>query len=65
MRQFHCDRPMEQVRIELAKGGHQTDYRCTYCGQQEREIHNSLGHLVRWINLTVKRRLAEGESAGV
>jgi hypothetical protein len=56
---------MQQGRIALKSGRIQIDYRCSCCGQAEREIRSSKGILWRWINLTVKKRLAEGESAGV
>lgn len=65
MRQYHCDQLMEQVRIPLNSGRIQIDVKCLACGQHEREIRGSNGTLWRWINLTVKNRLAAGESASV
>lgn len=65
MRQFHCDQVMTQSRIPLKSGRVQIDYRCTFCGQHERDIRTSAGQLVRWINFTVKKRLAQSQSQGV
>lgn len=47
---------MDETRIPLKSGRVQIDYRCANCGQQEREIRTTSGQLVRWINVTVKRR---------
>jgi hypothetical protein len=64
-RQYHCDYPMDSVRIPLQSGGHQVDFTCNSCGHREREFRNSSGTLTRWVNLSVKAGLAEGETVGV
>lgn len=56
MRQYHCHQLMDETRIRLKSGSIQIDYRCLNCGQHERDIRSSRGHLLRWINFSVKRR---------
>lgn len=59
---YHCEQVMITGRIPLISGRIQYDHLCTACGHQEREIVSPTGVLVRWMNLDVRKKLAQGKA---
>lgn len=62
MNVYHCEQLMKTQRIPLISGSVQWDHLCIACGHREREIHSSTGKTLRWMNLTLRKRLAQTEA---
>jgi len=65
MAEYHCGQIMRHEPIPLKSGRIQNDYRCAVCGHEERIIQTPTGILTHWINMAVRKKLAESESGGV
>lgn len=54
----HCHQGMRANSVPLSKGT-QVLYTCEVCHHQEVEWFSASGRPLRWVNLSVKRRIGE------